>query len=337
MNNTNPNPSPYAHLELVVSRESSDPSPLISVVVCSYCHAAFIRQCLESINPAPDISIEVIVIDDGSRDDTLQICRSYDFRPGTAFRVFQKSNRGLVDSLRAGLAMARGRFVMFIASDDYYDPQGLCQVAGLLSKPDTDIDVLICQSTYTGGAQDGTDVYGKQTVDFFSATPAKRAEIMCTEYPAPMLLQSTVFRVDFLRRNHCWDAGLRLDDWPTFIRVFLAEHQQGARVRFMPGLRLSFYRVHTAGLHNDRAKMLRLTEEVALNFVPSAYRARCLANVRIDRALVDLYEGRWAAGLLLFAKGLLTYPSWSVASRVVARARRKFSRLFTRLLSRSHA
>ena len=94
--------------------------PLITVVVCAYRHAAYIDECLASVDAtAPGIAIELIVIDDGSPDDTLARCLAFAFRTDLRLRIYTKPNQGLVHSLQCGLALAEGRYFAVMASADF--------------------------------------------------------------------------------------------------------------------------------------------------------------------------------------------------------------------------
>jgi len=117
-----------------------------------------------------------------------------------------------------------------------------------------------------------------------------------------------------------WTDNLELDDWPTFIRIFVAEAQHAAIVRYMPELKLCKYRVHTEGMHTDLDRQLRITSQVATEFVPLKYRSICLANARIENGLIYLYQGRWGKGLILCLQGFLTNPSLPIVTRVLKRA-----------------
>ena len=118
-------------LQLVRENRPADAGapPLITVVVCAYRHAAYIDECLASVDAtAPGVAIELIVIDDGSPDDTLARCQAFAFRTDLRLRIYTKPNQGLVHSLQCGLALAEGRYFAVMASDDSYVPGGLEKV-----------------------------------------------------------------------------------------------------------------------------------------------------------------------------------------------------------------
>ncbi|MBK8864537.1 MAG: glycosyltransferase family 2 protein [Betaproteobacteria bacterium] len=304
--------------------------PLITVVVCAYRHAAYIDECLASVDAtAPGIAIELIVIDDGSPDDTLARCLAFAFRTDLRLRIYTKPNQGLVHSLQCGLGLAAGRYFAVMASDDSYVPGGLEKVQAALLASESTIGALICQAAYLaehGNPIDGRPVYGQAHAVLLRGSAAERLDAVCTEYPKPLLLQASVFETRLLREIGVWHDGLALDDWPTFIRIFMAEAANKTSVRYCSDIVLARYRLHGDGVHNRLDRQLRLTEQVARELVPPHYRAACLANVRIDIGLIHLYGGNRAYGLWLCLRGLLTAPTPRTVGRIWRRGARALSR-----------
>ena len=99
------------------------PWPAISVVVCSYNGGRTIRRCLEALSNLEYPHYEVIVVDDGSTDDTAAIAG------GFACRVIRTENRGLSSARNTGLAAATGPIVAYIDDDAYPDPHWLTFLA----------------------------------------------------------------------------------------------------------------------------------------------------------------------------------------------------------------
>lgn len=100
------------------------PAPVeVSVVVPAYKVAAFLPQCLDSLLHQTMCKLEVIVVDDGSPDESGQIAENYAEHYPDRFRVIHQPNGGCASARMAGLKSARGEFVGFVDGDDWVEPQ----------------------------------------------------------------------------------------------------------------------------------------------------------------------------------------------------------------------
>ena len=91
-----------------------------SFVVPIYNVEAYLERCIESIISQTYGDFEVILVDDGSPDSSLEICRKYE-KMDDRISVYSKENGGLSDARNYGLARASGEYVIFVDSDDYID------------------------------------------------------------------------------------------------------------------------------------------------------------------------------------------------------------------------
>ena len=92
----------------------------ISVIIPVYNVAPYLRRCLDSVLNQKYTDIELILIDDGSTDESGAICDEYKMRDKRII-VMHKSNGGLSDARNAGLNIASGEYICFIDSDDWVD------------------------------------------------------------------------------------------------------------------------------------------------------------------------------------------------------------------------
>lgn len=113
-------------------------SPLVSVVIASYNHAAYIEDCIQSVLAQTYPHMELLVVDDGSTDDSVERIRRMQAEHGFDFQVQQ--NQGLTSTLNSAIARAKGELIVPFGSDDVMLPERLAkQVAYLADKPEVGI------------------------------------------------------------------------------------------------------------------------------------------------------------------------------------------------------
>lgn len=110
----------------------------VSVIVPVYQVEKYIRQCIESILAQTFTDFELILVDDGSKDHSGQICDEYAARDRRV-RVIHKENGGLSDARNKGMDHAAGNYFMFVDSDDYIAPNMTECLYQNIRKEDADI------------------------------------------------------------------------------------------------------------------------------------------------------------------------------------------------------
>ena len=90
----------------------------VSVIVPIYNVEDYLECCLDSILKQTYTNLEIILVNDGSTDSSLSICKKY-LEKDNRIVIVDKSNGGLSDARNAGLENANGEYVMFVDSDDF--------------------------------------------------------------------------------------------------------------------------------------------------------------------------------------------------------------------------
>ena len=96
-------------------------NPLVSMIVPVYNVQDSVARCLESLCAQTWKNIEIILINDGSRDESYAICESF-CQKDPRIVLVDKSNTGVSDTRNCGLSLAQGDYVQFVDSDDYIEP-----------------------------------------------------------------------------------------------------------------------------------------------------------------------------------------------------------------------
>lgn len=114
-------------------------NPLVSIVVPVYNGSNFLREALDSALAQTYKNLEIIVVNDGSTDDTESIALSY----GDKIRYFAKENGGTSTALNLGIAKMRGTYFSWLSHDDLYYPHKIEREVEVLSKLENKDTIII--------------------------------------------------------------------------------------------------------------------------------------------------------------------------------------------------
>lgn len=115
---------------------------LISVIVPIYNTSKYLDRCMQSIISQTVKNIEIILIDDGSTDNSLAICKEYE-KMYKNIRVYHQKNLGQGAARNIGIVKARGKYIGFVDSDDYIDKNMYKYMLGLAEN--NELDIVCCK------------------------------------------------------------------------------------------------------------------------------------------------------------------------------------------------
>mgnify|MGYP001194322964 FL=1 len=112
--------------------------PLVSIIVPVYNAQSHLSRCLESICGQEYKNLELIVINDGSKDKSLPVCEEFRKKDSRILLV-DKANSGVSDTRNLGLKLAGGKYVQFVDSDDYIAPDYTARLVEAAEKTGADL------------------------------------------------------------------------------------------------------------------------------------------------------------------------------------------------------
>jgi glycosyltransferase involved in cell wall biosynthesis len=116
--------------------------PLVSVIIPTYNRAGLIGETIDNVLRQTYANVEIIVVDDGSTDDTQSVLKSY----GNRIRWFVQENTGPAAARNRGSAMAKGEIVAFQDSDDAWHPTKLARQVSLLQRGGDSVVCCLCNT-----------------------------------------------------------------------------------------------------------------------------------------------------------------------------------------------
>ena len=191
-----------------MTREIGHDGPLVSTVIPVYNRANLLMDSVDSVINQTYRPVEVIIVDDGSTDETPNVIADLSRRWPDLVKVVRQANAGPGPARQHGLELARGDFVQFLDSDDLLLPEKFSyQVAALIANP----EAQIC--------------YGRSYEENYSNLPLQRLGPMRQtgrfhRHLFPLLLverwwttSSPLYRRSLLERIGPWRAWLNEEDW----------------------------------------------------------------------------------------------------------------------------
>jgi len=137
--------------------------PLVSVIMPSYNHERFVSEAIESVLNQTLGDLELIIIDDASKDNSRRIIEDFSKKDSRVKAIFHERNMGIARTLNDGIKAAKGKFIAFHASDDLWVKDKLEKELKVLEQNEdfvvwTEVEIIDAQGSPTG--QLGTQRWG---------------------------------------------------------------------------------------------------------------------------------------------------------------------------------
>ena len=267
----------------------------LSVIIASYNHQDYIAQTLRSIEEQTFQDFEIIMVDDGSRDRTVEVARSVHSRA----QIFTQSNQGVVAARNRGVDLAKGQYLCFVDSDDVVLPTRFEKQVALLDR-DSELGLVFADAWIIDSAGQRIGRFS----DVYPVIPGEVAEMLMLHYCfTPMI--TVMVRADVLRRTGPFRQPGPISDYMKWIEV-----------------------AHISGTHYDPEPLgcwrrhVQSTSKKA-NKVKSYARTRA-ALKRLLRKYPDLQAKIGRAMTRRFARSYFLTAFWLAADGDVRRARKYY-------------
>lgn len=192
----------------------------LSVIIPVYKVENYLRQCIDSVIAQDFHDIEVVLVDDGSPDSCPQICdeyaEKYDY-----IKVIHKENGGLSSARNAGIQAANGKYIIFMDSDDWWNPD--VSVKEILSqvyeKPDVEM-FLLTSLDYV----EGQGLYKRKEHNFLDEINTENVEAyyqsLLNNGNLEVHAATKIFKAEFIKQNNLYfPLGMKGEDNEWMIRV----------------------------------------------------------------------------------------------------------------------
>ena len=211
-------------------------NPLVSMIVLSYNQSRFLPETLESVKAQTYKATQLIIVDDCSSDGSVAIIDRWLNENGIQCTFIRhQNNQGICKSLNGALAVATGKYISMVGSDDVWLPAKIAQQVEIMESQPDHVGIL-----YSDAFQ--MDEHGHASPDMFIAAH-RRLPVMPQGQILDVLLEGNFIpAMTTLIRRSCYDQvglydeNLRLEDWDMWLRFarhysFIYSSMPSARYR----------------------------------------------------------------------------------------------------------
>ena len=222
----------------------------ISLILPLYNVAPYITRCLESVFNQIDINIQVIIVNDGSTDDSLSIAIDYlSKRESSNAIIISQQNSGLSASRNIGISFAVSEYIAFLDTDDFMAPDAYATAYNFAAKHDLDM-VLFRSMIFDSFNLTFDEFYDAHVWD---AILEGRPNLITDSFNTPELLMlepnantRLIRRTFFIDNELYFPIGLVFEDFPIHVKGILKTNKIG-----LVGSRFYMYRTNRPGKITD--------------------------------------------------------------------------------------
>ena len=234
-------------------------TPLVTIYITNYNYAHYIEKAIESVVNQSFKDYEVLIIDDGSTDDSQEIIEKYSDTPN--FKIIYQKNKGLVVTNNIALRLSQGKYIMRLDADDYLDVNALNIMVSEMEKDD-DLG-LVFPNYFIVDKDENILNFRKRIATDENNVKDNPAHGACT-----------LIRKKFLESIGGYDESYNCQDgyylWVNFFSKFSVKNIETP---------LFYYRKHNSNLTNDSERILTTRSNIISKFVENN-------NEKLNKALV---------------------------------------------------
>ncbi len=265
---------------------------LLSIAVPCYNSSAYMRRCIDSLLPGGE-DVEIIIVNDGSKDNTADIAEEYRERFPSIIKVVNKENGGHGSAVNAGMACAKGLYFKVVDSDDWVNQSAYIKILDTLKellKDGKTVDLFISNYVYEKEGE-----RRKKVMKYHHALPQEQIftwkDVRHFRVGQYILMHSVIYRTNLLR-----ECGLKLPEHTFYVdNIFVFNPLP--YVKTMYYLDVNFYRYFIGRADqsvNEQVMIERIDQQLKVNKLLVDYyveeKQRIIVNGKVRRYMLNYLD-----------------------------------------------
>lgn len=258
--------------------------PLVSVIALCYNHERFLKNCLESVRSQTYPNLQIIIMDDCSKDSSVSLIREWISQNSTLPVTFiaHEQNRGICKTLNEALSHTRGKYISMVATDDAWEPEKIFEQVTVMESLDETVGVIYSDAFTMNEAGVRQPKRFVETYRNFRRLPEGNIHELLWEgnfIPA----MATLIRRSVFEAVGKYDESLFYEDWDMWLRI-----SRCYRFASYPKP-TAHYRVFSASMSKSAADRMNCSNEIIFtknlleSLVPRSVRNKAF-NFAVRRA-----------------------------------------------------
>lgn len=192
---------------------------LVSIVLPIYNVEKYLRKCIETVINQTYTNVEIILVNDGSIDNSLEICKEFKEKD-KRIKIINKKNGGLSDARNVGLKNAQGKYICFIDSDDFISEKYIEELHNLIVE--NNAQIAVC--SFENVDEDEKSISKKEIISQVISGKKILEQINDKSfYPASIVAWNKLYDIN-LFKNIIYPVGkIHEDEFTTYKLYYLAE------------------------------------------------------------------------------------------------------------------
>ena len=242
---------------------------LLTIAVPCYNSEAYMAKCIDSLLIGGD-EVEIIIVDDGSRDRTAEIADKYQTLHPNIIRVIHKENGGHGSAVNTGIEHATGMFFKVVDSDDWLKESAYRKVLATLREKagqEPALDMLLCNYVYNKEGEKRHKV-----IQYRASLPVDRMftwdDVRRFHKGHYILMHSVIFRTQVLR-----DSGMQLPEHCFYVdNIYVFEPLPYVKNMYYMDINLYYYYIGRVDQSvNQKVMISRLDQQIRVNRIMIDY------------------------------------------------------------------
>jgi glycosyltransferase involved in cell wall biosynthesis len=287
-------------------------SPFVSVIIPAYNASKYIVETVQSVLSQTHQNFEIIIVNDGSKDNTLEIINTLASNDNR-IKIIDKTNTGVSDTRNCGIKISTGEYLAFLDADDVWLEDSLKERLDIFNK-DISIGLVHSDCQIINEFSIPQNIYYRG-IEGYILIDLLRKRRCCIPTPSSALIKREV-----IQKIGEWDSLFSTSaDHDFFLRI--ANKYKIGKVNKI----LFYYRIHPNNMHKNVAVMekdiIGVFQKADKNdlFYSWVFKQKCFANLYLTIAGSWWVEGEnKARGLFFILKAFFTFPP-TIFKKIISR------------------